>query len=280
MRHRLLACAVCAVVPLGAAGTALAGEPTPQEVSVDQIPEPDLEIYMDVRATPEQIERVRDAILAADDINEFAFLTKRDALREFKKIFKDDKELINSIQASSLPVSFRLRVGGDIELEHFAATFEPLDGVDEVGFPVVEAERAAMSREEACDDFEKLKSTALQNAGKIEVFLVVDATDVEIDAVRSKIDSIEGIRRVRYLDKEAALDEFRRIFEDSPDLVEGVDPETLPASFRITLEEAADAKRLKRLLERQPGVDDVATPLEAFGRLTEAEAALEILCAA
>lgn len=88
------------------------------------------------------------------------------------------------------------------------------------------------------------------------VFLVPDATPDVVDQVG------QGLVRlgfdVRYRDKQAALEEFRRLFPESPELTErlATDPSTLPTSYDL-LGRSTDGRSIEDVLSdvtRWPGV--------------------------
>ena len=52
-----------------------------------------------------------------------------------------------------------------------------------------------------------------------------------------------NVKSFRYLDKEAAYEEFQRIFRRNPDLVNSITADDLPASFRRRAETGRDPDR-------------------------------------
>lgn len=105
---------------------------------------------------------------------------------------------------------------------------------------------------------------------RLEVFMTVDATDTQILDVRAALDDDPDVKSFRYFDKEAALEEFKRIFRKDPDLVKNITADALPTSFRIVPTRAEQTVAIQRRFEAQPGVDDVATPEEALRGLLDA----------
>jgi len=105
---------------------------------------------------------------------------------------------------------------------------------------------------------------------RLEVFMTVNATDSQISDVRTALEQDPQVKRFRYLDKDAAYEEFQRIFRKDPDLVKNVDAAALPTSFRIVPEQAEFTNPIKRRFEPLAGVDDVATPEEALRGLLNA----------
>ena len=105
---------------------------------------------------------------------------------------------------------------------------------------------------------------------RLEIFMQVDATEGQIGDVRTALESDPDVRSFRYFDKEAALEEFKRIFRKDPDLVKNISADALPTSFRIVPNRAEQTTAIQRRFEAQPGVDDVATPEEALRGLLDA----------
>jgi cell division transport system permease protein len=105
---------------------------------------------------------------------------------------------------------------------------------------------------------------------RLEIFMNVDATQEQIGTVRTELGDDPDVKSFRFFDKEAALEEFKRIFRKDPDLVKNITADALPTSFRIVPERAEQTNAIQRRFETQPGVEDVATPEEALRGLLDA----------
>ena len=102
---------------------------------------------------------------------------------------------------------------------------------------------------------------------KFEVFMNVDATQSQIAGVRSALDDAVTSKRVRtyqFLNKEDALNEFKRLTQNNPSLSEGIDAQSLPPSFRVAPTKAELTKVLAAQYETLPGVATVDTPEKAL----------------
>jgi cell division transport system permease protein len=94
-----------------------------------------LEIFMNVDATEPQIADVRTALDGDKDIKSFKFFNKKAALREFKRIFRKDPDLVKNITADALPTSFRI-VPLKAELtDSIQRRYQAQPGVDDVATP-------------------------------------------------------------------------------------------------------------------------------------------------
>jgi hypothetical protein len=89
----------------------------------------DVEIFMEVKACEGQIYAVRRAVERDPDVVSFRFLTKEDALREFRRLFSDQPNLIENTTAASLPASFQLRVRDGVLPRTIASRYAQLAGV-------------------------------------------------------------------------------------------------------------------------------------------------------
>jgi cell division transport system permease protein len=112
---------------------------------------------------------------------------------------------------------------------------------------------------------------------RLEVFMKVKATEDQISGVRTALENDPQVKSFRFFDKEAALEEFQRIFQKDPDLVKNITAEALPTSFRIVPERAEQTNAIQRRFEPQTGVDDVATPEEALRGLLDATGTARVI---
>ncbi|MBU6328665.1 MAG: ABC transporter permease [Acidobacteria bacterium] len=65
------------------------------------------------------------------------------------------------------------------------------------------------------------------------IFMQSNPSQEQVEAVRTDLEQSPEVAKVEYVDKKAAYEEFKALFADSPELVDSVDPETLPPSFRV-----------------------------------------------
>jgi cell division transport system permease protein len=101
----------------------------------------ELEIFMHVKASTHQIDQVReqlDALRAGGakaQIKSYRFLTKKDALAEFKKLFSDQPVLVENTTAAALPTSFRVVPTQPQLTAEVANQFQNVPGVDAINTP-------------------------------------------------------------------------------------------------------------------------------------------------
>ena len=96
------------------------------------------------------------------------------------------------------------------------------------------------------------------------VFMEPTASTAQIGTVAEAIRDVDGFESLEFTDQDAALDEFRRLFADQPELLEGVEPEALPASFRAVRGEPWGPDQIDHL-EAMQGVRQVEVGTENCG---------------
>lgn len=96
-----------------------------------------------------------------------------------------------------------------------------------------------------------------------------EATETQIAAVRTELGSSPDVRRYRFLSKEDAFAEAKRIFAGDPELLANIDPEGLPVSFRVAPRQAELTEKVAALFagRQAEGIDDVLTAKEQVRRL-------------
>ncbi len=101
----------------------------------------------------------------------------------------------------------------------------------------------------------------------LEVFLNVGAPGEQVDSLQRSLDEDRDVKSYRYLTQDDAYREFKRLFQDDPDLVGTVDASALPASFRVAPASAELTVTVADRYRAQPGVDEVRTADEAVDRI-------------
>jgi cell division transport system permease protein len=101
----------------------------------------ELEIFMQVKASPSQIAKV-EAALDQDKlggvnakVRSYRFFTKQDALKEFRKLFQDEPVLVENTTADALPTSFRVVPAKPQLTTTIAKEFENVPGVKAINTP-------------------------------------------------------------------------------------------------------------------------------------------------
>jgi cell division transport system permease protein len=110
----------------------------------------------------------------------------------------------------------------------------------------------------------------------VEAFFPPDASQQEIDEIRSSTEGYPEVSSVNYVSKEEALATFKQTFADRPEVYEGIDPGVLPASLQIQLENPATADEVAQRLREEHGFTDenLSYPQQTIDRLNKVTSAL------
>jgi cell division protein FtsX len=92
----------------------------------------DVEVFLDVDATAEETSAVRAVIEQAPTVRSFVFLSRDDALREFRRMFADRPKILRSTTADQLPTSFRMDLTLGEPTTRLLEQLAQTPGVDEV----------------------------------------------------------------------------------------------------------------------------------------------------
>lgn len=104
--------------------------------------------------------------------------------------------------------------------------------------------------------------------GEVEVSIFLADGISEDQRVSLERDLAEHpvVDTVHYESKEEAYNHFREIFADNESLLEGVSPEILPASFRVSLSDPEQYAAVASAFRGRPGVDEIADQREYLDR--------------
>jgi cell division transport system permease protein len=102
---------------------------------------------------------------------------------------------------------------------------------------------------------------------EFEVFMEVDASETEIQAVEAELAADSEVESVEFFSKDEAYEEFKRLFSDQESLIENTRPEDLPTSFRVVPTDVEHTDDLKTKYGTFAGVGDVQTPDESIDTL-------------
>ncbi len=107
----------------------------------------------------------------------------------------------------------------------------------------------------------------LRDKVEVSVFLVDEITPQQQDDVQATIQGLEVVRKVTYVTKEQAYEEFKELYKDQPALYENIDADVLPASFRVEMADPERVDVVRSKLDRNPAVEEIADQRETVQRL-------------
>jgi cell division transport system permease protein len=116
-----------------------------------------------------------------------------------------------------------------------------------------------------------------KNGVQLEIFMNTDATQGQIQAVQKALDNDPNVRDYRFLTKQDAYEEFKRLFRENPDLIETVQPDRLPTSYRVAPQRAELTRLVADTYNTSPGVDEVQTADKAVKNLLNGTRAVRLV---
>jgi cell division protein FtsX len=224
----------------------------PTKVPVTAIPHPDVVVYMDLYAGPDQISAVERRIRQTSVVRRFTFVDKSAALREFRRDFRHSPSLMGTVSEHDLTTSYRLELVQESALSRIERAFRGLLGVFQVSGPTKSLSVAAFRQ-----------TTISCNAINFDtvVFMQVSATQDQIDGMRDAIGREPNVTIVSFFNHDAAHREFGKQFAGNPDLISSISAADLSESFQLRVPKAQRAL-VQQDLRALPAVDEVAGPSE------------------
>ncbi|MCU4185677.1 ABC transporter permease [Acidiferrimicrobium sp. IK] len=104
---------------------------------------------------------------------------------------------------------------------------------------------------------------------QVAIFMQPSASSNQVGAVGHELSSMPGIRSYHFVDKPHAYAEFKQIFAGQPDLLQALDVNSMPTSYRVVPVRAQDAAQLARQFQGQPGVRTVTYAQQEIAKLVK-----------
>jgi cell division transport system permease protein len=174
----------------------------------------ELEIFMKVDATQGQIASLNRALSQDKDIRAVHFLTKDDAYQEFKRLFRDQPDLVQSTNADALPSSFRVAPTKAELTQTVANRYRAQPGVDEVKTAEKEVKKL-------------LSATSLIRTGFIVIFFLLLAASLFLIVNTIRLATFARRREIEVMKLVGASNWFVRI----PFMLEGLVQGIIGAAF-------------------------------------------------
>ncbi|MEV6636022.1 permease-like cell division protein FtsX [Actinoplanes sp. NPDC051470] len=112
---------------------------------------------------------------------------------------------------------------------------------------------------------------------EVSIFLTEDITDGQRAGIDAALTASPLVRDKVYETKAQALARFRKMFRDSPTLVDAVRPDTLPESFRVKLKDPEAYDEFTRQLAGRPGIQLIVDQREVLGKVFRVFSSIQLL---
>lgn len=97
---------------------------------------------------------------------------------------------------------------------------------------------------------------------EIEVFLKDNAPPDQVQGLQNRINSWPEVTRAEYISKAQALKKLKGWLKDSPEILESLSGNPLPASIRIRLKNPREVENVAVKVTKQPNIDEVVGDLK------------------
>ena len=112
---------------------------------------------------------------------------------------------------------------------------------------------------------------------EVSIFLTADITDGQRASIDAALTASPLVRDKVYETKAQALARFRKMFQDSPTLVDAVRPDTLPESFRVKLKDPEVYDEFTRQLAGRPGIQLIVDQREVLEKVFRVFSSIQLL---
>jgi len=112
---------------------------------------------------------------------------------------------------------------------------------------------------------------------EVSIFLTADITDGQRASLDAALTASPLVRDKVYETKAQALARFRKMFQDSPALVDAVRPDTLPESFRVKLKDPEGYDEFARQLAGRPGIQLIVDQRELLEKVFRVFSSIQLL---
>ncbi len=102
---------------------------------------------------------------------------------------------------------------------------------------------------------------------QVSIFLREDVTDAQRTAINQAIDSNPLVESKEYETREQAFEKFKQLWQDSPDFINSVGPESLPESFRVKLKDPEQYAAFADQMQGQQGIQDIVDQRELLNKV-------------
>jgi cell division transport system permease protein len=101
----------------------------------------------------------------------------------------------------------------------------------------------------------------------VSIFLKEGTTDQDRNSLDAAIHADPLVKSYTFETKQQAWAKFQELYRDVPDLLLATKPDSLPASFRIKLNNVNDFDKLKAEYTGKAGVDTIQDPRQVLGKV-------------
>lgn len=103
----------------------------------------------------------------------------------------------------------------------------------------------------------------------VEIFIADGSDDAAKDAIKSKIEKIDGIEKIEYRSKEDAIKIMKKRWGDNAYLLDNIDKNSLPDSFMVFVKDQKVGNEVNSEISHVNGVDSIKYYQDTVSKLTK-----------
>ncbi len=196
-------------------------------------------VHIRVQASEAEVAALRNELEASPDLARVRYVSAAAGLDELRQEIAH-AQWVEGLPAHFVPPSFRVEAVDEAALERVA----DLNG------PAIERVATGKGAVYSC----WIETYCAEATPVGAVYLRDDASPEEVRRLQARVRSLPGITGVEHVSKQEAYQEFRKLYEDDPNLYETPPRSVLPASLRIK----GDAEAIRELdTLSSPAIDEV-----------------------
>ncbi len=110
---------------------------------------------------------------------------------------------------------------------------------------------------------------------EVSIYLKSDVKDEERAAIQKQLETDPLVQNTLYESKQAAYDNFKKMFSDAKDMVESVGPNEMPESFRVKLKDPTQFEKIDEGYKDLPGVQSVVDQQQLLSKVFQVLGAIQ-----
>jgi cell division transport system permease protein len=112
---------------------------------------------------------------------------------------------------------------------------------------------------------------------EVSIFLRDDVTDAQRQALDTAIGGNPLVQSKIYETRQQAFEKFKVIWQDSPDFIKSITPESLPESFRVKLKNPEQYQTFADQIKGQQGIQDIVDQRKLLGKVFDIFNSIQVM---
>jgi cell division protein FtsX len=211
----------------------------------------DASVYLKLQVTPAQRDAIRKRLKSLDVVDAVFYESRAEAYSRWRELYRTKPGVVANTDPAALPESFRVRLDAPEHFKQLQRALCTRPPKKELGYaPCMDGVEVVI------EDKAILKPVLVPKpwatSSDVTVFLPDGAADAQREAVRARLEAIDGVAKVTYETPAEAYsrlpEKLRRDGRDPTKVTPLFSPETVPAAFHVTLDEPVQTGEFHRAL--------------------------------